>query len=120
MRQLNLYDLNKQLISQLPPLDEVRIQETIKALNDWRKANLYMLYGKEISYFTLISHDESGKADFDTFGDSVVTVLNEFAESIFAVDILNDSAVEIWVNYNGEPTVLYLFNYEDGMVTYGK
>ena len=51
--KLNIYELNKQIISQLPPLDPVKFNDAVDTINNWGKGYTYMLYGKEISYFTL-------------------------------------------------------------------
>ena len=53
--RMTVYDMNKQVIKQLPSFDETRIKDAMETLLAWKRkdVNLYMLYGKEISYFTL-------------------------------------------------------------------
>lgn len=114
--QLNLYDLNKQIISQMPSFDEAKIQEVITAINEWENSGMYMLYGRELNYFTLLQKDEQG---IEPLGETVMELLLELSDYIYAVDIVNDSAIEIWIKYEEEPTTLYLFNYKDGVVYYG-
>ena len=36
------------------------------------------------------------------------------------MESIDDNTVEIWINYEGNPTVMYLFNYDGGIVTYGR
>ena len=75
----------------------------------WNK--YYMMYGKEISYFTV----------FEIIG------LNEFGQDIIdcctnvgvikAMDLTESGdAVEIWVETEEGPTCLYLFPYDQGIV----
>lgn len=115
----SLYELNRQIIGQLPPLDEVQIKDRIESLNVWRKADFYMLYGKEISYFTVLKPGTEN-LDFENFGEAIFNLLTDITEAIYAMDIVDDNTVEIWIHYEGNPTVLYLFNYDGGIVTYGR
>ena len=53
---VSLYELNKQLVEQNGPLTNA--QEKIGIINSYRDetgAGFYLLYGKEISYFTLFT-----------------------------------------------------------------
>ena len=113
---VGLYDMNKQIIAQLP-----RMENFEKAISDirtlhgtyWNK--YYMMYGKEISYFTV----------FEVIG------LNEFGQDIIdcctnvgvikAMDLTESGdAVEIWVETEEGPTCLYLFPYDQGIVQVGE
>ena len=115
--QLNLYDLNKQVIEQLPDFNDEQIKDFKAALEIWKtpKADkYYMLYGKEISYFTLFVEDND--EDDNLLSDSVMECLENF-EAIKEYDMSGD-AVEIWVKTEEGVTVLYLFGYDAGVVTY--
>lgn len=116
---MSLYELNRQVIGQFPPLDDVQLNDRIESLNAWRKANYYMIYGKEISYFTVLKPEDS-EADYENFGGAIISLLAGVTETIYALDIIDDNTVEIWINYEGNPTVMYLFNYDGGIVTYGR
>ena len=51
---MGLYDMNKQIITQLPELTDLSEKcDLIHNLHTKFNNNYYMLYGKEISYFTL-------------------------------------------------------------------
>jgi hypothetical protein len=51
--------MNKQIITQLPPLvDMEKACEVVNALYGKTENEFYMLYGKEISYFTLFRMDK--------------------------------------------------------------
>ena len=113
---LNLYDLNKSAVAQLSTLtnEEIHIKcdEFTKAIHEENKDRYYMLYGKEISYFTLFQIENS-----IYFPRTVLDCLNEVGE-IKAIDLTeNEDAIEIWVQpTNEEPTCLYLFPYDNGLV----
>ena len=74
-----------------------------------------MMYGKEISYFTLFKVNEPL-----LFGDTVADCIPNVG-TVKAVDITEaNDAVEIWVINNDEPTCLYLFPYDMGLVEVGE
>lgn len=115
--QLNLYDLNKQVISQLKPFTDEQIDSLQTAISIWRSTNIgkyFLLYGKEISYFTLFERDDENTDE--PFASVVIDCLKAF-DCIKEYEV-NENAVEIWVENKGEVTVLYLFNYDAGVVAY--
>ena len=114
--ELNLYDMNKQIIAQLPDLiDWDRVEETLKNFDiDWHN-KYYMLYGKEISYFTVFKIKEH-----IAFAREVVDVIKNVG-IVKAIDLTEAAdAIEVWVIYNNEPTCLYLFPYDMGLVEVGE
>ena len=117
--KINLYDLNKQVVSQLPPFDDTRIQDAIDTTNAWGTKKLYMLYGKEISYFTVIMDETNEDNEFNTLGETVMALLKDITDIIYAYDVMDENTIEVWVKYQDMTTVLYLFNYENGLVKYG-
>lgn len=114
--QMGLYDINKQIISQLPILTNLEDKKyTIYSLHAKFNNEFYMLYGKEISYFTLFKI-------FDAiyFGDEVINCLNNIGD-IKAIDFTESKdAIEIWVQNAEGPTCLYLFPYDMGLVRVGE
>lgn len=114
---INLYELNKQIVSQLPPFDMQRIQDAKDTLNNWKKNNTaYLLYGKEIGYFTLFLPTEDDKED--SFDDVLFECLLAISMDIYSFDVVNEDTIEIWLKYEDTPTAMYLFNYEEGIVKY--
>ena len=113
---MELYDINKQIIAQLPTLTELKDKiDLINLIHTDYKNQYYMLYGKEISYFTLFKIINP-----DPFGADVIDCLNNLGE-IKAIDLTeNKDALEIWVIYGDEPTCLYLFPYDVGLVRVGE
>ena len=113
---IGLYDINKQIVSQLPVLSDLEDKkETIQKLHrDWGNF-YYMLYGKEISYFTLFKIINS-----QTFADEVIACLNNVGD-IKVIDLTEaEDAIEIWVQNEENPTCLYLFPYDNGVVQVGE
>ena len=120
--QLNFYDLNKQIVSQLPPFDEVRINDAKDTLTAWANSSVYMLYGREISYFTVFQKQDDG--EFETLADALFECLKSrgMIQSIEKTTEDND-AWEIWINEEINPVThesksfaYYLFNYDFGVI----
>lgn len=114
--EMGLYDMNKQIIAQLPDVTDWDRVEAL--LNDFYNIHhnvYYMMYGKEISYFTLFKVNEPLM-----FGDVVMDCIPNVGV-VKAVDITeNNDAVEIWVMQDDEATCLYLFPYDMGLVEVGE
>lgn len=113
---LGLYDMNKQIVAQLPTLTDLKDKVyTIDCLEAKYNNEYYMLYGKEISYFTLFKIVEP-----QYFSYEVIECLKNIGE-VKAIDLTEDrDAVEIWIMADGEATCLYLFPYDLGVVQVGE
>lgn len=123
--QINLLELNRNIISQLPDFEEEQWEGSKKVFNDWlskQSSTHYMLYGREINYFTIFKKGILGESDFATFWDGLKECLNALGPvRSIGVNELEDgsaAAIEIWLKYNDVVTCLYLFNYDEGIVTY--
>ena len=112
---MGLYDMNKQIISQLPVLTDLENKKyTINSLHAKFNNEFYMLYGKEISYFTLFRIFDS-----TYLGNEVIDCLNNVGD-IKAIDFTEaQDAIEIWIQDEDGPTCLYLFPYDSGLVQVG-
>lgn len=116
---LDLYDMNKQIISQMPILTD--LDSKIDLINEFHKTycnSSYMMYGKEISYFTLfkVVTDDS---ECENLGCGVIECL-KYVGDIKAIDYTaTKDAIEIWVQQKDNTTCLYLFPYDNGIVTVG-
>lgn len=115
--ELGLYEINKQIISQLPALtDFSKAIVNIRELHEkyWNK--YYMMYGKEISYFTLFK-----VCGLNDFGQDVIDCCANVG-IIKSIDLTEtNDAIEIWIQpEEAEPTCLYLFPYDSGLVEVGK
>jgi hypothetical protein len=77
-----------------------------------------MLYGKEISYFTVFYANDNSEEGLDNvFSINVTDCLKAF-KSVKSIDYTeNKDAIEIWVSDdNDNVTCLYLFPYDNGVV----
>lgn len=113
---MGLYDMNKQIISQLPELTDLEDKHyTINNLHAKFNNFYYMMYGKEISYFTLFKIIEP-----QYFSSEVIDCLKNVG-IIKAIDFTEaQDAIEIWVENENGPTCLYLFPYDNGVVQVGE
>lgn len=113
--QLNLYEINRQIVAQLPEFAEEQWDGAMKVLEDWMtgKHNEYfLLYGREINYFTLFKKSASE----DSLKDCIKECLQNIGPTK-AFDIAKDNgAIEIWAEFSGITTCLYLFEYDDGVI----
>lgn len=116
---MSLYEVNRQIIKQLPTFSGDQWSGAYKVLDDWTSEmqnEYFLLYGREINYFTLFKRTPECQ-------EELYQVLKECLDSIgpvHAFDVTEDkSAVEIWVEHDNEVTCLYLFNYDDGVVAFG-
>lgn len=116
---LSLYDLNKNIISQLDPLDLNEIGEKLSLFRDfYNKTNNkhYMLLCKEYNYYTIFEYEHM--LQFPDFAEAVSNIISELGD-VYSIE--NDStgeAIEIWIKPEGEetPLVFYLFPYDQGVV----
>lgn len=123
--QLNLYELNRNIVEQLPDFGEDQWSGSQQVFESWMKdktCKYFMLYGREINYFTIFNKQEEN-AEFSTLFDAVKECLVSLGPvKSLAVNELEDgsSSIEIWIKYEDLTTCMYLFEYEEGIVTYGK
>lgn len=121
--KMNLYDINKSIISQTEPLDEAKLNDLKDMINSILDKNYYLMYGQEISYFTLFKREtfiiQDPENPQQNLGEAVLDCLKAF-DKIYSFEKLEDNVIEIWVhNSNNDlATVLYLFDYTDGVVYY--
>lgn len=121
---MSLYDLNKNIISQLPSLGEEdieRIKNEINTFDDDNKNLHYMLLCNELHYYTILTGVHIGAAEFSSLGSAIIGLINEMGNEIIAADAF-EGRYEIWLrnkdNPEEEPHVYLLFPYDLGVVTY--
>lgn len=111
--ELSLYEMNRSIISQMAPINVSNKTSELREFLENTKNEYYMLYGKEISYFTLFLIKERKAI-------KVMEVLKECLENlgkviVFEMTELKD-AIEIWIrNSEDETTCLYFFPYDLGV-----
>lgn len=116
---ITMYEINQQIISQLPTHNEEKLKEDIQIINNFEKkqnTKYYMLLCKEISYFTgFIKASEST----ETLGEVVIDCIKAVGE-IRDIDNSDPLCLDIWVTTkSGETHCMHLFNYQYGVVEFG-
>ena len=116
---MNLYEMNKNIISQLPEIKPEDIDKSIFS-NILRDDNHYMLLCKEYGYYTIFENSCGYEDVVDTFENEVYDIITHIG-TIHTIEPTEDGAIEIWIKPNGEEEVFvfYLFPYEQGVVYYG-
>lgn len=122
--QLNLYQMNKDLVKGLKSMTNMEINKALEKVQAWFEPNFkyYALLNHEQHYFTIF-HDcnyKNPNKTSEAFLRALKDILmNWYGDNdIRAIDVQEDGAVEIWGMWNGEPTVAYLFPYDQGVVDY--
>lgn len=120
--EMSVYDMNEQLVAQLAALTDEQLEERIQELNDWYheyRASYYMLMCKEQSYYTVLTFERAiDLPDCANFGKAIVECLSNIGE-IKDITYLDDNTYECWVQQNEVVWCLHLFDYSQGIVTFG-
>ena len=119
---MSLYEMNRQLINQLPDYNEEAWSGAKEIFNEYLTKHVnayYMLYGRELNYFTVFH--KNGDGEFDNLFDALKTCLGSVG-AIRSFDFDGEAAIEIWVKPEVASTVtcMYLFPYDDGVVTFSE
>lgn len=116
---MNIYDVNKQIINQLPPLvGESLIEKKILVRNFIlnTKNKYYMLLCRDINYYTLFALDIYENTDErleNIMLDECITQLGD----IKSIEVTEDGgAIEIWYTAHDDSYVMYFFPYDAGVV----
>ena len=117
---LSLYDLNKNIINQLPSLTKEQIFEKKDLIEKYRhntKNIFHMLLCRDYKYYTIFVEKEND--EFHNLSDAVLTIALELGD-VYSIEETKNGAIEIWIKPTGEeePYVFYLFPYDAGVVYY--
>lgn len=114
--EMSLYDMNKQIMFQMPELSEEKIVEAKDLITTFNHNNghkYYMLLCNELKYYTVFNTE---KAFEEKLEEVVFECLNNVG-TVVAVDPTEDgTAVEIWVKLEEEAKVFYFFGYDKGVI----
>ena len=117
---IELYELNRSIIEQQGVIKE---EDIPRAMNDIEylvcstNNQCYMLYGKEIGYFTLFMKDNYNW-EIETLSLATMECLANIG-AVYSIELTaNKDAVEIWVKDTERDmvTCMYLFPYDNGIV----
>ncbi len=116
---ISLYELNKQIMSQLSNYTEEQINEAKNLINSYmveQNNYFYMLLSNEMRYYTIFSV-YNGTDVLETFPDEVIGCLNSIGP-IKSVEKNADGVIEIWCFsiIDEEVHIFYLFPYDQGVV----
>ena len=113
---MNMYDINKQIIGQLPDMDNDTINEKKKLIRDFvseQHNQFYMLLCRDINYYTLFAIDKKN-AD-ECIEDVTIECINDIGV-IKSIDLNENGAIEIWITQGDSIYVAYFFGYDLGVI----
>lgn len=116
---MSLYELNRSIVTQQGPMDDDTLNDILREVTNflWSTENeFFMLYGKEINYFTIFRKGWKYEDSFSTaFKDTLSNV-----GTIYSISLTEQKdAYEIWVKTQDDlVTCMYLFPYDSGIVTF--
>ena len=119
--KVNYRDLVISAISAFEPIDDEQTKKYQVLLNAWdeiQAKDFYMLYARELDYFTLFHRviDEGTKC----IGKEVFECLSDLGSVVYIEDFTEDEYYIIfWVKTpEGKLTEVYLFDYTKGVVPF--
>lgn len=115
---LSAYEINKQVISQLPPLSAEELAEKKILIRDFMintQNKYFMLLCRDINYYTLFHLDVYENTD-ERLEDILFAECAMFIGDIKAVDPTDDGAIEIWVTNETDTYAMYFFPYDAGVI----
>ena len=116
---MKLYEINRMIFEQLPAIDNLLnvdgLLDEFKELLDINCNKYYMLYGKEISYFTLFNYTSDNAGRFLVILEECLNNIGKIKDFCF----YEDNKIEIWVTLEEEgeifTTCMYFFPYDMGV-----
>ena len=118
---MSLYEMNKQIVSQMPKLNEEGLKEAKQIIRDYvygevHQDDYYMLLCHELRYFTVFINDMDCNKE-DVIENVIIDCLNSVGE-IKSIEPTEDKeAIEIWITEpEGDTYVMYFFDYGRGIV----
>ena len=115
---MTIYDLNKQVISQMDMLEGAAREEAHLHITNMatRSNNTYfMLLCRDINYYTLFKLNKDNN-DLCNIANEVFECAEDIG-AIKSVESVDGDAIEIWVHpVDSDPIVMYLFPYDAGVI----
>lgn len=120
LASLSLYEMNQQIVSQLPAISAKEKAEGLKSIKKLFTNfddNYFMLLSNELKYYTLFDFNQSKTSE------TVEYMINEICNCFRSLGVLKSiemtrdkNAIEIWIDDN----IFYLFRYDKGVIKYEK
>jgi hypothetical protein len=120
---MTLYELNQNVMAHMPVLTQEEILNKESIINNYVSGanHYYLLLCRDINYYTIFTHHDQS-VDYETCGKAVLTCASSMGD-ILSVENDNDNdMIEIWIRTRTEEKenlVMYFFNCDDFMVTFG-
>ena len=111
-----LYDLNKQVMAQLPPQEENLLKHNWNVIGDWFGKNQnrwFMLMCKERSDFTLLHIVDN---NFSAAVQEVQEILLERGQILAIQYVHGEDSFELWIKDNNGEVFLFMMFEADWMV----
>lgn len=131
--QISMYQMNKDLIKTLKHMNNMAINAALEKVREWYinyvyshpSSKFFALLNHEKHYFTIFTRDQKKRvkpvpSEADDFIVAVKDILTNYYgdNDIRSIDVDENGAIEIWGMWDGEPSVAYLFPYDEGVVLY--
>lgn len=135
--QVSMFQMNKDLVRGLKKMTNMEINNALEAIKSWMLENTkkdskmkhFALLNHEKHYFTIFQERATHRPVRMSVDESFVKELKDVLMNYYGdcdirsievetIDGKPSGAVEIWAMWDGEPTVAYLFPYEQGVVYY--
>lgn len=110
---LSLYEMNKQVISQLPEIEDIAVLTPIRKYKN-KDGRYFMLLCRDLNYYTLFVIDLESDVRIE---QEVLECLKELGTIKSVEEFEDKNVVEIWVQpEDSDPVVMYFFNYDKGVI----
>lgn len=110
---MNMYEMNKNLIIQLPDISKKDLEAGKKKINQVASNGKYfMLLCNELKYYTVFNISVEGVEKIE---DVVLDCINHIGATIKSIDNTPEGALEIWIKKYEETYAMYFFNYDGGV-----
>ena len=117
-----LYDANKQLVKQQPPMDKGKLNNALVQVKRYleertpRANNYYMLLCNDRKDYTVFNVLKHQKDNFNDFVFELRDCLQNRGDIIFFDKTDDKTAFEIWLKIDDDAFCYYLFPYNDGVI----
>ena len=113
--EMNLYDANKQLMENEPPMDPIMFnKKTYECAQAMIDGKYWMLLCHERRDYTLFNRNKQILL-FNSPSSELATCIKNRGLPL-SIDKLSDGNFEIWIRIQGTPYCYYLFTYDSGVI----
>ena len=119
--KVNYRDLVISALSSFEPFTEDQVKRYQVLINEWdsfQHHNYYMLYARELDYFTLLARGDND--GLRCLGKEIFLCVESVGSPIYVEDFTEeDNRIIIWIKTpDGKITEMYLFDYTEGVVPF--